>query len=666
MDERTPLLERLNFSRIFTSNLDEFFMKRVGGLKRQVLAEVGASGPQAIAPSDQLAEIRKTVLPLLELQAANLRVIDPQLRQNGIFFLRWEELTESELDFLNQYFENYLFPVLTPLAVDPGHPFPFISNLSASYGVLMRNPNRQEEEFFARVKIPDNFPVWICVNDGTGGGDLRYASLYELVGRRMSALFTGMEIVDLMMFRVTRNADIEKDEEDAEDLLEMVAEELRERRFAPVVRLEHGPNPSRKIIKILQEQLEIVDNDTYELPLWLEFFAPPSIPGKIPLKYPAWTPIVPPAFSDQNANIFDLIRNGDVLVHHPYESFTASSERFIKMAAEDPHVIAVKMTLYRTGIESPFIPLLIRAAEAGKQVACLVELQARFDEERNIAVAQKLEKAGVHVVYGMVGLKTHCKIAMVIRQELEGVKCYAHIGTGNYHAQTSRLYTDLSLFTAKRAFTDDLIQLFHFLTGRSIQSKFQKLLVAPIDMKSSFLRMIEREAEQVALGRPAHIIAKMNSLEDTEIIEALYRASQAGVRIDLIVRGVCCLIPKRAGLSDNIRVLSVIGRFLEHSRIYYFRAGADTAPDGQFFIGSADWMSRNLHARVEAITPVEEGILKKRVWEILEVLLQDERQVWEMQEDGTYLQRNPGADSQFVGSHDMLMKLSLQERERTR
>lgn len=656
-DAAVPLLERVRYLNIFASNLDEVFMKRVGGLQRQVAAKVGPSNAEDPPPEEQLRMIREHVIPLIQIQSdVFLKEIRPELAKQNIHLLSWEQLNEEELNFLARMFYKSVFPVLTPLAVDPGHPFPHISNLSTSFGVLMKNPDKDGEELFARIKIPPVFPTWIRVNSGN---EIRLISLYEFVGRNLDALFPGMKILDVMMFRVTRNADVEKDDEDTEDLLETVAEELRERRFAQVVRLEHGPRPNQKILSILREELKITADHIYELPEWLEYFALQAIPelNRPDLKFPTWVPSVPTLFADQDANVFDIIRAGDVLVHHPYESFSGSVERFIRAAVDDPKVIAIKMTLYRTGEDSPFIPLLIRAAEAGKQVACLVELKARMDEEKNIQVAQALEKAGVHVVYGILGLKTHCKISLVVRQEVDQVRCYVHVGTGNYHSRTARLYTDLGLFTANEDFTDDVVHLFHYLTGRSLRWNFKKIIVAPIDMETKFLQMIERETEIAKKGGPGYIIAKMNSLEHLDIINALYKASAAGVNIDLIVRGVCCLRPQVAGLSENIRVISILGRFLEHSRIFYFRNSAEEASDGEIYIGSADWMYRNLNARVEAVVPVEENALRLRCWEILQIMLHDERQVWDMSCEGAY-QRRRGAAGEGEGAQEKLMRLT--------
>jgi polyphosphate kinase len=424
-----------------------------------------------------------------------------------------------------------------------------------------------------------------------------------------------------------------------------VEQELRQRKFEPVVRLEVGPAPDPWMLELLKQELELTDDAVYEMPALLDYTALRSIADlPVPdLRWSPWTPVVPKALAATDADPFAIIRQGDVLLHHPYESFRVGVERFIRAAADDPAVLAIKITLYRTGDDSPFINTLIQAAEAGKQVVAVIELKARFDEERNIELARALEKSGVHVVYGLVGFKTHTKTALVVRREPDGLRCYCHIGTGNYHVQTAKLYTDLSLLTCRPDVAEDLTELFHFLTGRSLQRDYRKLLVAPVNMMDRFLAAIQREAENRKAGKPARIVAKMNSLESWDIIDALYRAGQAGVPVDLVVRGFCCLRPGVPGLSENIRVLSVVGRFLEHSRIFHFAAGQEEPAAGEFYIGSADWMYRNLLGRVEVCTPVEDAAARARLWEILQVSLRDRRQAWEMRPDGTYVQRQPAA-----------------------
>lgn len=665
MDRRTPLLERVRFMGIYTSNLDEFFMKRVGGLRHQV--QIGSRRlAGGLSAEEQLKAIRKMVVAQQTKQAESFsRVLRPELKKHGIELLEWRELTATERIVATQYFRQNVFPVLTPLAVDPGLPFPFISSLSVSFGVTLRHPDR-DEKLFARIKVPKIFPQWIRVlpEGGNGGANSdtsplqhRFVSLIEVIRHNLRDLFPDMEILDVMPFRITRNAEVEREEEDAEDLLEMIAEELKQRRFGDVVRLEHGPKPDPWMLRFLMDELELTEDSVYELNGLLDYTdLKPLLDISLPqLKYEPWTPLVPPRLMDDRVSIFDVIREDDILVHHPYESFGASVERFIRQAVDDPTVLAIKMTLYRTGDDSPFIPLLIRAAEQGKQVVVLIELKARFDEARNIHWAQELENAGVHVVYGVVGLKTHAKTALVIRQESAGVQCYVHLGTGNYHKQTAKLYTDVGYFTAKREYTDDVIELFHFLTGRSLKRTYIKLLVAPAEMKDGILKRIRQEIEFAKAGKPARIIAKCNSLEERDLVRALYEASQAGVEVELIVRGFCCLRPRVKGLSERIRVISVIGQFLEHSRILYFSRGQSNPLDGEFLIGSADLMYRNLLGRIETMSPIDSPKAKERLWEILDTHLSDRRLAWEMQSDGTYVQYQPRTSVEQDGSHRRLM-----------
>jgi polyphosphate kinase len=656
-DERTPLLERVKFLEIFTSNLDEFFMKRVGGLRRQITAGIVAHTPDGLTAQQQMAAIRKVVIPMLQKQAEIFtQKVRPDLAIQGISLLEWSEVPAEHREAARKFFRTNIFPVLTPLAVDPGHPFPFISNLSDSLGVILSHPNH-DERLFARVKIPETLPRWIRLGNGEGLGKFVFVRVIDIVKANLQDLFPAMTVVDVMPFRLTRNADVERDEEDAEDLLEHVEEELRARRFAKVVRLEHGPNPNTWILKFLMQELGLNEMDVYELPAELDYgdLRPISDLALPKLRYEPWTPVVPASIADDEGDIFSLIRAGDLLVHHPYESFNQSVQRFVEAAATDPKVLAIKMTVYRTGDDSPFIHTLIRAAEARKQVVCLVELKARFDEERNILLAQALEKAGVHVVYGIIGLKTHTKTTLVVRQDPDGIRCYAHIGTGNYNVQTAKLYTDLGLFTCNPAITEDLVELFHYLTGRSLKSEYRKLLVAPVNMRKRFLEMIERETELAKRGEPARIVAKMNSLADDKIADALNAASQAGVEIDLIIRGICTLRPGVPGMSERIRVMSVIGRFLEHSRIFYFQNGAKDPLEGEFYIGSADWMYRNLEGRVEAVVAIEDPVLREKLWAILMIMLKDRRQGWDMQPDGSYVQRTPDDPEKQFGTHQTLM-----------
>lgn len=680
LDPRTPLLERVRFLAIFSSNLDEFFQKRVGALKRQVEAGVTVRGPDGLSPAEVLAAIRQRVLQMLQVQAdCYVNEIRPALAQHGVYLLSWNDLTPEEREWAHHYFRSHLFPVLTPLAVDPGHPFPFISNLSLSLGLIVRPPGRRPASDpgswqFARVKVPSMFPRWVRLGEPTASGPYRFVSLAEIIRQHIQELFEGMVLEEVEPFRITRSADVELDEEEAEALPALIEQELRERRFARVIRLEMDAHPHPHMKKYLMEQLELDESDVYAMPAELDYtslfmIADLDLPH---LRYTPWVPVVPPRLADDEADIFSLIRQGDILVHHPYESFKASVERFIQAAVADPRVAAIKVTLYRTTPDSPFILDLIRAAEMGKQVVALVEIKARFDEEVNLRIAQRLEKAGVHVVYGIVGLKTHTKTAIVVRQEADGMQVYAHIGTGNYNPKTAQIYTDLGLFTCRREITSDLVELFHYLTGRSIKRDFPTLLIAPINMRRRFVEMIDREIAHCQAwkerggdpedpNRP-RIIAKMNSLEDVQICRKLYEASQAGVRIDLIVRGFCCLRPGVPGLSDNIRVISIIGRFLEHSRIFYFH----NAGQSEYYIGSADWMYRNLYYRVEAVTPIFDPLLQQRLRQILEIMLADRRQAWDVLPDGSSIQRQPDPDDPetSIGTHQRLMDLARQQASR--
>jgi polyphosphate kinase len=661
-DARNPLLERVKFLEIFTSNLDEFFMKRVGGLRRQISAGIITHTPDGLTPQQQLVAIRKAVIPMLQRQAEIFaKSVRPELEEHGIRLLEWADVPPDQREAARKFFRASIFPILTPLAVDPGHPFPFISNLSDSLGVILSHPNH-DERLFARIKVPETLPRWIRLGNADTGGQFVFVRVLDIVKANLQDLFPEMTVVDVMPFRLTRNADIEvgDDDDDGEDLLETVEEELRARRFAKVVRLEHGPNPNSWILKFLMQELGLNDLDVYELPGELDYgdLRPVSDLSLPKLRFEPWTPVVPASISDDEGDIFSLIRAGDILVHHPYESFNHSVQRFVEAAAADPKVLAIKMTVYRTGDDSPFIHTLIRAAEGRKQVVCLVELKARFDEERNILLAQALEKAGVHVVYGIMGLKTHTKTTLVVRQDPDGIRCYAHIGTGNYNVGTAKLYTDIGLFTCNPAITEDLTGLFHYLTGRSLKKDYRKLLIAPVTMKRRFLEMIARETETARAGQPARIVAKMNSLADTEIVRALYTASQAGVEIDLIVRGVCTLRPGIPGISERIRVISVIGRFLEHSRIFWFQNGAKDPLDADFYIGSADWMYRNLESRVEAVVPIEEHVQREKLWAILQIMLQDHRQAWDMKADGTYVQRTPDDAEKQSGTQQTLMDIA--------
>lgn len=655
-DPRTPLLERLNFLGIFTSNLDEFVMKRVGGLKHQLELGISSHSNDGRTTAEVLSDIRSQIQLLSEEQATIYKNLLPELEKHSIILKKWKDLSPKEKEFAEKFYQSQVFPVLTPLVVDPALPFPFISNLSLSLGVCLQEED-SEEILFARVKVPEVFPQWLAIDIPENKNKNVFVSLVQLIQYNIADLFPDMKVLEVMPFRVTRNADLERDEEDAEDLLEMITEELKQRRFAEAVRIEHGRLGSSWMIQFLKEELELADDEIYEVRSLLDYRSlKPIYSLNLPhLKYKHWEPQSPESLVGHQGSFFEAIQRQDFLVHHPYESFTSSVEKFISEAADDADVLAIKMTLYRMGDNNPIVHSLIRAANSGKQVVCIVELKARFDEQRNIYWAQMMEKAGIHVVYGMVGLKTHCKTTLVLRREGNGINAYAHIGTGNYNNVTSRFYTDVGLFTAHKKITDDLVQLFHLLTGRSFKRKFTNLLVSPKNMRERFVELTRREIASAESGKSARIIVKCNSLDDKEMIELLYEASQKGVHIDLIVRGFCTLKPGVKSLSEQIRVISIIGRFLEHSRIFYFQNGKEKTVDGDFYIGSADWMSRNLNARVEVVVPIFERKLKRRLWEILNTSLADHRQVWEMESDGKYVQRDDESLSGETSSQERLM-----------
>jgi polyphosphate kinase len=665
-DESNPLIERLKFIAIFDSNLDEFFMKRVGGLKQQLVSNVRELPPDSRTPRQQLAEINAMVRPMLaEERRLLVDELLPALGRHGLEILRWEELKPAERRHLSEEFDRKIFPVLTPLAVDPAHPFPFISNLSLSLAVSVRAPGGARGGHlaggagslrFARIKAPHILPRWVQV-----AKTLRFVPIEEVIANNLERLFEGMEIVESHPFRVTRNSDVQRNEEAADDLLEAIQEELRERRFATVVRLELAKGCPEWMRALLCEQLEIGPQEVFELdgPLGLrDLMQLASVP--LPsLRFRSWAPVTHPRLAAIDAvepdELFSAIAGADLLVHHPFDSFGTSVQRFIEAAADDPAVFAIKQTLYRTSADSPNMRALMRAAERRKQVAVTVEIKARFDEAANIEWAEALEGVGAHVAYGVVGLKTHAKIALAVRRERDQLRSYVHIATGNYNPETAKLYTDLGLFTCNEELAADVAQLFNMLTGYVHRPHFHKLLVAPINMRQRFLELIRREVENSASGRGGHIVAKMNSLEDREIVEALYEASAAGVEIDLVVRGICRLRPGLAGRSETIRVISIVGRFLEHARIFYFA----NAGRPEFFIGSADWMSRNLDYRVEAITPVEDPRLQEELKAILDLQLADNVKAWDLRADGTYHQRRPAPGEPARSSQEILMQRAL-------
>lgn len=653
-DKRTPLLERCRFLSIFTNNLDEFVMKRVGGLKRQSNSEYNFVSVDGKSAAETLDKIREVILLQMNDQEKNFDVLVKELSENNIHLLTWEKLTEAEMSFCNEYFLKNIFPILTPLSVDPGKPFPFISNLSFSLGIYLEHPYG-EDKIFSRVKVPQIIHNWIPLGDGFEGRRLINTS--EIIINNLHHLFRGMKIVDVMTFRVTRNADWEHDDEDTEDLLELIEESINERRLQEPIRIECTKKYNPEMLSYLMDEMNLSDKDVYFYRSQLDYYGLDSVADlNFPkLKYKDWRPVNYQWFNP-GVNIFDQIKQKDRLVHHPYESFSGSVEKFISDAARDPNVLSIKMTLYRTGDNSPFIKALIDAAENGKQVVCLIELKARFDEKRNISGAQQLEEAGVHVVYGIVGLKTHTKISLVVRKESNGeLLRYAHIGTGNYNPKTARIYTDIGLLTVDSGLTSEVSEVFNYLTGSSLKVDYDRLLLAPVNAKSTFLKKIWNQTKKANEGKKVKIVAKMNALEDVAIIEALYEASRAGVQIFLIVRGFCCLRPGVAGLSENIKVISIIGRFLEHSRIFFFSDG-ESDWGGEYFIGSADWMHRNLHSRVEVMTPIYSEDHKQLLANFFKISQEDQRSAWILGGDGKYTQLKGDENS---GSHDAMMKFTM-------
>jgi len=651
LDDRTPLLERAKFLAIFSSNLDEFLMKRISVLRKGAAPE----------KTRLLAAIRDRLLCSLERQAGCFRkTLVPELAKHGIHLRRWDELTAAQQDEAGAYFDCEVSPALTPLVFDPAHPFPFLSNLSTSLAFLLHDQEK-EAPTYARVKVPPVLEQWIALKAEVPSGETLLVPLHEIIRGNAHKLYGGMRLTGTTLFRVTRDAEFEIDDESDEALRDVVREQVRQRRYEPVLRLEFAPDADPTIREMLRERFGLSAADIYDLPDELDYTTLFQIAGMpVPaLKDPAWTPL-PSAAIENSHDVFAAIRAADVLVHHPYESFDASVEHFIAAAATDPETVAVKMTAYRIGDDTPFVKSLVKAAEGGKQVACVIEIKARFDEERNLHWAAELERAGAHVTFGVQGLKTHAKLALVVRKEVTGLRSYVHIGTGNYHVRTARLYADLGLFTCNPRITRDVVNLFHYLTGRSQAPAPKELLVAPTIMRRRWLELIHRETANKRANLPARIVAKMNQLEDPELIEALCEASSAGVSIDLIVRGFCCLRPGVAGRTENIRVRSIIGRYLEHSRIFYFASGFDDPIQGEFFIGSADWMFRNLSKRVEVVTPVLARESKEKLWKVLDTCLRDRRQAWVLGEDGSYSQLRPdGAEGpEALGTHATLMELA--------
>ncbi|MBL1174635.1 MAG: polyphosphate kinase 1 [Pantanalinema sp. GBBB05] len=687
-DPRTPLLERLKFLAIFSSNLDEFFMVRVAALKQQVEAGVSQLTPDGRTPQEQLDLISQRLRPMVVQQHQHFeQAIRPQMAAHGIYLLDYIDLNQEQRSYLQNYFQEQIFPVLTPLAIDPSHPFPHISTLSLNLAVVIKDPVT-EDELFARVKVPNILPRFLALPDhlkvhehGTVAA-WTGVPLEQVIAHNLDALFPGMNVQEYYLFRVTRDGDLELEEDEADDLLLAIEQELRKRRFGgSVVRLEVQASMPASVREWLlkipcsvrdpeNKDMDLCESDIYEIEGLMCLRDLMSFLGlPLPdLKDPPWSSSVPARLrrlgeptedggaADGEEDMFSLIRKHDVLVHHPYHSFSRTVQRFITEAAQDPNVLAIKMTLYRTSGDSPILNALIMAAENGKQVAALVELKARFDEANNINWARKLERSGVHVVYGLVGLKTHTKVVLVVRQDEGRIRRYVHIGTGNYNPKTARLYTDLGLLSCREDLGADLTDLFNHLTGYSRQRSYRKLLVAPVSLRDRMLALIHRETDNAKAGGSGRIVAKMNALVDQQIIVALYEASQVGVQVDLIVRGMCCLRPGVPGISDNIRVISIVGRFLEHSRIFYFYNQGQE----EIFIGSADWMPRNLNRRVEAVVPIEDPALAKDLQEILAIMLSDNRQSWDLQPDGRYIQRRPVADTPEQNSQRVLMELVQQ------
>ncbi len=664
LNPELPLLEKVKFISIFCSNLDEFYMIRISGIKEQIAANVEEPSIDGLTPIEQLKKVEKALKPLLKtLDNYWMDEIIPALKENNINLLTFDEITESDKEKLTEYFKKEIYPVLTPLAFDPGRPFPYISNLSLSLAILIRKPNG--ENHFARVKVPSILPRLLQIDNildpkkslGVNGNfSAKYIWLGDLIKANLHLLFPGMEIVEAHRFRITRDTDIELQEDEADDLLSVIEENIKQRRFGSVVRLEVGHPMPEFMLNTLIENLQITNDDVHmsDGPLGLS-----DVMGlfKLPLhqlKEKPFYPVTPKVF-EEDEDIFSIIRQKDILLHHPYHSFAPVID-FIKKAALDPDVLAIKQTLYRVGPDSPIVRCLIEAAEMGKQVAVLVELKARFDEENNIYWARALEKVGVHVVYGLVGLKTHGKMTLVVRKEYDGVKRYVHLATGNYNATTAKLYTDLGFFTSDEAICSDVSDIFNFLTGYSKQKEYKKLFVSPVNMREKFLELINREIENASAGKDAKIVIKLNSLVDPAIIAALYEASNSGVEIKLIVRGVCSLIPGVKNLSENIEVTSIVGRYLEHTRIFYFYNDNNE----EVYLSSADMMQRNLDRRVELAFPIENPRLKDEIIKILiKVSLKDNVKSRILQPDGSYKFTEVKDSTKKVNSQEWLMNHAL-------
>ena len=662
-DESIPLLERVNFLSIFASNLDEFFMVRVASLKRRIATGIAVNSASGLDPRDVLSQISAKTKDLQARHAALFRdKLGPELALNGVQIEHWSALDQQERAGLEQYFQEQVFPVLTPLAVDPAHPFPYISGLSLNLAVVLRNPSNRMEHF-ARVKVPPLLPRFVPVPGSTS----RFVPLEDVMGAFLSELFPGMEVLQHHNFRVTRNEDLEVDEDEGENLLIQLEKELLRRRFGPPVRLEVAEDIDQQVLNLLQRELDVEASDVYHLaePLDLKSLSAIAFMKRPELHFEPHqitTNRYLESDPDEPADIFAAIREREILVHHPYETFATSVQAFLEQAAADPQVLAIKQTLYRTSGDSPIVDALIDAAEAGKQVLALVEIKARFDEQNNIAWARKLEAAGVHVVYGIVGLKTHCKLSLVIRQEGSTLGRYCHIGTGNYNPKTARFYEDLGLLTSRQSVGEDLTKLFNQLSGHTQAPQYSSLLVSPNGVRQGLTERIRREIAHQQAGKAGRIRLKMNSLVDEQIIDELYRASKAGVTVEILVRGMCALRPGVPGLSDHIKVHSVLGRYLEHSRIFAF----DNAGDPDIFIGSADMMHRNLDRRVEALVKITQSDQIRQLYEILDLGMSDTVAVWELKANGTWARETHNVlGEKLLDMQDVLMQRTL-ERKRSR
>ena len=659
-DKTLPLLERVNYAAIFASNLDEFFMVRVASLKRRIATGIATPSPSGLSPQEVLQRISERTREL-QLRHAQLftKELAPSLTQARINIVHWSTLSSDEQNLLHDYFQSQVFPVLTPLAVDPAHPFPYISGLSLNLAVVLRNP-KSKAEHFARVKVPPLLPRFVQVP----GSSSRYVPLEDVMGEFLGELFPGMEVLQHHTFRVTRNEDLEVDEDEGENLLIQLEKELLRRRFGPPVRLEVAQDIDAKVLSLLQRELDIDGSDVFMLPEPLDLR---SLSAFFSLKrpelrfepHPITTNKYLEADEDEAADIFAALREREILVHHPYESFATSVQAFLEQAAQDPQVLAIKQTLYRTSGDSPIMDALIDAAEAGKQVLALVEIKARFDEQNNIGWARKLESAGVHVVYGLVGLKTHCKLSLVIRQEENQLRRYCHIGTGNYNPKTARYYEDLGLLTSRPEVGEDLTKLFNLLSGYATEPQYKAMLTSPVGVREGLTERIKREIENHSAGKPARIAFKLNSLVDERIIDELYLASKAGVPIDILVRGMCSLRPGVAGLSETIRVNSVLGRYLEHSRIFYFENGGDA----DVFIGSADMMHRNLDRRVETLVRIVQPDQIQQLKRIIDIGMSAEVDSWSLNSEGEWKRKSfTDSGTKYLDYQDQMMGLTLENK----